>query len=176
MEIVSLMRAVDIALIVGIGLFIFGSLLFSIFSLSVRPIIFACSIPLRYLFMAKDAKYIPFPLYHFSGLPGNLDEIFDYGILKFARMAEYADLSTVYRQVLYDYYRGNLPASLLRKLVSWLKKKLLILTRIITILPVMGRNLTRKRIWMNLRRRVNRMSISGRLVSNTGRCSKRWRY
>ncbi len=66
--------------------------------------------------MAKDAKYIPFPLYLISGLPGNLDEIFDYGISKFAKMVEYTDLSTVYRQVLYTYYRGNLPASLLRKI------------------------------------------------------------
>ncbi|QEM05025.1 hypothetical protein DIU31_016425 [Mucilaginibacter rubeus] len=66
--------------------------------------------------MAKDAKYIPFPLYLISGLPGNLDEIFDYGISKFAKMVEYTDLSTAYRQVLYTYYRGNLPAPLLRKI------------------------------------------------------------
>jgi hypothetical protein len=66
-------------------------------------------------FMAKDAKYIPFPLFLISGLPGNLDEIFDYGIGKFSKMIEY-DLGTVYRQVLYAYYRSSLPASLLKKI------------------------------------------------------------
>ncbi|WP_374950156.1 hypothetical protein [Mucilaginibacter sp.] len=66
--------------------------------------------------MAKDAKYIPFPLYLISGLPGNLNEIFDYGIGKFAKMVEFSDLITVYRQVLYAYYRGNLPESLLNKI------------------------------------------------------------
>ena len=68
--------------------------------------------------MSKEPRYIPFPLFLVADLPGNLDEIFDYGIYNFARSIELSNISVVYRQVLYGYYRGKLPASVLRTIRS----------------------------------------------------------
>lgn len=62
--------------------------------------------------MAEQPKYISFPLFLISGLPGNLSSIFDYGILRFASTIVCADMSVAYKQVLYAYYRGGLPRSL----------------------------------------------------------------
>jgi len=63
--------------------------------------------------MADEPKYIAFPLSLISGLPDNLNEIFDYGILRFAETIELADMETAYKQVLYAYYRGTLSSNLL---------------------------------------------------------------
>lgn len=74
--------------------------------------------------MADQPKYIPFPLFLISGLPNNLDEIFDYGIYKFGIGMQPREIGVVYTQVLYAFYRQELPSSIKRKLDLLVRKSL----------------------------------------------------
>ena len=65
--------------------------------------------------MSSQAKFIPFPLYLLSGLPENLKYIIAYGIFNFSRNINY-DLKSVYTQVMYVLYRGELPLNLKQKI------------------------------------------------------------
>lgn len=76
--------------------------------------------------MSKDARYVPFPLFLIADLPGNLNDVFDYGIFKFARTIEASDLNTVYRQVLYGYYRGKLTGILAGKIGKLVERDIFI--------------------------------------------------
>jgi len=74
--------------------------------------------------MSAEPKYIPFPLFLISGLPDNLNEIFDYGIYKFAMNMQPKGMDVVFTQVLYAFYRQELPPSIKKKLDSLIRKEL----------------------------------------------------
>lgn len=76
--------------------------------------------------MNDNPKYIPFPLYLVSGLPENLNQIFNYGIYNFSKSISYPDLSAVYSQIIYEYYRGQLPTVLLTTIERLIKQDLFV--------------------------------------------------